>query len=86
MPNDCHSNAESVNYVPFATAHTFTNTEFIEAWRWSKDKNKQTWITHDLVYVFVNKGIDGDLTRAKAENFVTISNLNLLMIIHLSSS
>ena len=64
-------NPESANYVPFATAHTFTNTEFIEAWRWSKDKNKQTWITHDLVYVCVNKGVDGDLTRAKAENFVT---------------
>ena len=41
-------NPESVNYVLFATAHTFKNTEFIEAWRWLKDKNKQTWITHDV--------------------------------------
>ena len=59
-------NPESVNYVPFAAAHTSTNTEFIEAWRWSKDKNKQTWITHDLVYVCVNRGVDGDPRRAKA--------------------
>ena len=53
------------NYIPFTSVHTISTGDWTEAYRWSRDTNKQLRLTGDA-YIAVAKDIATDLTDERA--------------------
>lgn len=61
---------QNVNYIPFTTKHTITTGNWVESFRWSKDREVQKRIVGEI-YVIVTENID-HLTDSRAQRYITM--------------
>ena len=59
----------SITYAPFARVKTMKTKDWVDSYRWTKCKEKQIRLS-GAVYVVIHKGVNGNLTDAKASSLV----------------